>query len=681
MVHFLVSVMLLNSAVANDSQKAARSLDSVQVSATRVREAAFAIPNAITVIDREALKRDRAATPVDYLHRVPGVFVQHTTPGQGTPIVRGLKGSEVLHMVDGFRLNNTFFRNAPSQYFSLVDAQNIDQIEVLRGPASTLYGSDAMGGVVQVLTPESDYVDSGDARFGGLTRSIYSTAELQRTSHLRGSAAGTSAVLDAGLTYNQFGSLDVGEGGRLPFSNYESYGGNVKLRWQPVDGHELMFSYQDHKQPQTPRNDALLRGFGARPENSEFFFEPNRRRFAHLRYRALEPSLGLEALEVHLGRQVVDDDRVTREFGAFNRDFEQNRSSMDGLTAQASKSIGGHFLTLGADLYFDRVDSARQRIDIRNGARSTPTARFPNDSFQRSLGVFVTDDWAISDQLDIVSGLRWSNQSTRLKPADRGIGVDVAFDDISGQLGVRYSLSETWQLVGNLGRGFRAPNIFDLGTFGVRPGNRFNQPNPNLGPETLLGFDLGFKHESQSLSLEAFVFASDYNDKIVSVLTGQVISGRQVVESRNVSRVRLKGAELGLRFRPSSTVEAWLTATYVRANERQDGVETPGDRIPPLAGSAGARWVFSRALSLEGYTLFAANQDRLSLRDATDPRINPNGTPGHSTANLALAYESGPWFARLAYENLFDFSYRNHGSGIDAPGANFILSIERELSF
>lgn len=676
----LLPLLLAAAPQAAEDNAKARELDKVQVTATRVAEALSAIPTAVSVIDREEIKRDHAQTPIDLMRKVPGVFVQHTTPGQGTPIVRGLKGSEVLHLVDGFRLNNAFFRNAPNQYFALVDAQNIDRIEVARGPASTLYGSDAMGGVVQVLTPSVGFA-TGDTEYSGLSRSIYSTAELQRSTHIRGAMAGQSAAVDLGLTYNKVGALDVGEGAnRLPFTNYKAYGGNLKARFKIAEGQELVFNYQDQKQPSTPRHDVLLRGFGPRPENAEFQFQPNRRQFAQLRYLITSGLFGIDTIEAQLGRQRIDDDRVLREFGTFNRDFEQNRSTLDGLVLQASRGWSEHSTVFGADLYFDRVDSALQRVDIRTGASSLPAARFPNDSFQRSLGFFVNDDWRISDQLDLISGIRWSNQATILKPADRGIGVNVDFDDFSGQLGLRYSLTDEFALVGNLGRGFRAPNIFDLGTFGNRPGNRFNKPNPNVEPETILSGDFGFKYSSEGITLEGFLFKSRYDDKIVSVLTGEVISGRQVTESRNVSKVDLYGAEFGMRYR-SAAWEAWASASLVRADEQASGLETDGDRIPPLNGSLGARWYYSDQLSFEGYSFFAADQRRLSARDATDARINPNGTPGHMTANMAVAYEQGPWFARLALENAFDLSYRQHGSGIDQPGRNLILSFERNFDF
>ncbi len=128
-------------------------LEEIQVTAGREEESTFEVSTGVTVVGPKEVERRAPEVLPDLLRGEEGVYVQQTTPGQGSPIIRGLVGSSVLHLVDGMRLNNAFFRNAPNQYLALVDAYNVERIEVVRGPASTLYGSDAMGGVVQVITP------------------------------------------------------------------------------------------------------------------------------------------------------------------------------------------------------------------------------------------------------------------------------------------------------------------------------------------------------------------------------------------------------------------------------------------------------------------------------------------------------------------------------------------------
>ena len=128
--------------------------ETIVITATRSPVNTMDTSAATTVVGREALHEGAPQTVMDALRGQAGAYVQQTTPGQGVVILRGLKGSEVLHVVDGFRLNNAIFRNAPNQYVALVDSQSLARIEAVRGPMSALSGSDAMGGVLQMLTWE-----------------------------------------------------------------------------------------------------------------------------------------------------------------------------------------------------------------------------------------------------------------------------------------------------------------------------------------------------------------------------------------------------------------------------------------------------------------------------------------------------------------------------------------------
>jgi len=140
--------------------RATEGLETVQVTATRRAESTFDVPVATDVIDRDEIRAAAPQTVMEALRGQAGAYVQQTTPGQGVVVLRGLKGSEVLHVVDGFRLNDAIFRNAPNQYVALVDSQSLARIEAVRGPMSALYGSDAMGGVLQMLTWEPRFEGS-----------------------------------------------------------------------------------------------------------------------------------------------------------------------------------------------------------------------------------------------------------------------------------------------------------------------------------------------------------------------------------------------------------------------------------------------------------------------------------------------------------------------------------------
>ena len=201
----------------------------VQVTATRRAESTFDVPVATDVIDRDEIRAAAPQTVMDALRGRAGAYVQQTTPGQGVVILRGLKGSEVLHVVDGFRLNDAIFRNAPNQYVALVDSQSLARIEVVRGPMSALYGSDAMGGVLQMLTWEPRF-DGGEWQTRGLLRSMYGSADDSTLSRVEGALGRERLVVSGGATYQDVNERRVGGGEELPYTQFTASAADAKVR-------------------------------------------------------------------------------------------------------------------------------------------------------------------------------------------------------------------------------------------------------------------------------------------------------------------------------------------------------------------------------------------------------------------------------------------------------------------
>ncbi len=653
-------------------------LDTIQVTATKRPESSLDISAATTIVTRAELADAIMQTPMDALHGEVGTYVQQTTPGQGIIIVRGLKGSEVLHLVDGFRLNNAIFRNAPNQYIALVDGKSLDRIEVVRGPSSTLYGGDAMGGVVQMLTPALQYSEQ-DWRWSGRVSAVAASADDALLGRAEVAGGNSRFAFSLGATSQEVNDLRIGGGDLRPQSGFTARYADFKAGAKIAEGHELVLGLQFSEQPRTPRHDALVPGFGQRqPENAVFFFEPQQRRFAQLLWRIDAANALFDNAEIRIGQQRIVDDRRTRAFGSLNEEPERNRDTTTGVVGQFGKDIGAHHLSYGFESYRDIVDSSRLRRNINTGVITARPPRFPDGSRMTSQAIYVADDWRIG-RFDVNYGLRYSRFDVEIPVVGTTPGVRLTPDDLTGNVGVSIELSEPLHVVANLGRGFRAPNIFDLGIFGPRPGNRFSEPNPNLKPESVISFDIGLKYGGERFSGEVIAFRSRYRDKITSVLTGEVRPDRSlVVQNRNITRQELWGVEAGARYRwDAPDLELYATATYTRGDERSDGGEVSADRIPPLFGKLGARWRASDRFGFEAYSLYASAQDRLSPRDAVDPRINPNGTAGWATLNLRADWRifEGMGVA-LRAENLADKRYREHGSGLDEPGRNFILTID-----
>ncbi len=653
-------------------------LDTVQVTATKRPESTLDVPAATTTIGGARLREIAPQTPMDALHGEVGTFVQQTTPGQGVVIVRGLKGSEVLHLVDGFRLNNAIFRNAPNQYIALVDGQSLERIEVVRGPSSTLYGGDAMGGVVQMLTPELNF-DGEGWQWDGRLRAIAASADdsLIGRAEVKGGHAGMAFSL--GLTSQEVNDVRSGDGKTRPFTGLTQRSADFKWQANIAPGHELMLSLQYSEQPRTPRHDALVPGFGqTAPDNAVFFFKPQQRQFAQLRWRIDNPNALFDSGELHLGRQKIVDDRLTRATGTPNLETELNRDTTTGVSGQFGKDIGSaHHLSYGFEYYRDDVDSSKTRVNINTGAFSVRAPRFPDGSRMDGWAIYAGDDWR-HGRFDLNYGARYSRFDISIPALGTTPGVSLTPDDFTGNVGLAFELSDDVRLVANLGRGFRAPNIFDLGVFGPRPGNRYSTPNPDLSPEYVTSIDAGVKFGTETFSGELIAFRSQYRDKITSVLTGNLIDGALEVQNRNVARQELWGIEAGARYRMAAPdLELYATATFTRGDEDTETGTMPADRIPPLFGKVGARWQVRDTLGLEAYAFYASGQDRLSDRDLVDPRINPDGTAGWATLNARVSWRVTRAFElSLRAENLADRHYREHGSGLDEPGRNFIVTVD-----
>ncbi len=660
--------LLLSNAAPVRAQGGDDEIEEIQVTATRRPARAESVSAALTFIGSDKIQRGKLAT--DALFMEPGVFLQQTTPGQGAVVVRGLKGSEVLHLVDGFRLNNAIFRNAPTQYLALVAPGSAERIEVVRGAPASLYGSDAVGGVVQVLSRIPSF-DSAASR--GEAYLAYDSADLGkliRATHEFGNER-LASLLSA--EYLDTGNRRIGGSQRITPSAYQSKGARFAISATPNEDESWLIDFQVARQPSTPRVDELVPGFGqTEPSSEEFLFMPNDRIFTHLRH-ARKNGLWTADWSFDAGWQRIVDDRVTRNFGSPVRRHEENSSDLFGITVSASKEVESGSWIVGVDYYHDRVESRRIEEDVPSGRAQAVQSRFPDGSTVDHFAVYGNALRNVGDRHSILGGLRFSVIETDLGVSSTEQG------DVSADVGWLFDVTAQTQLTSNIGYGFRAPNVFDLGTLGERPGNRFNIPNTDLESEHITQFDVGLRHHSDDWDFEIILFTLHYTDRIASVLTGMVTpDGRDVVQSRNVSSADIRGVEGFMHLVLSPVLSADLIVNYVHGEQTEnDGTENPADRIPPFNGRFSFRYQATSSLLIEPYLQFAGRQHRLSPRDAQDVRINPAGTPGWVTANVALTWQpSARLHATARLENIFDKRYRIHGSGIDATGWNLLLGLQ-----
>jgi outer membrane receptor protein involved in Fe transport len=679
---------------------------SVVVTARRSPTDAAQITEWVSTVDQEKIADRAPQVMSEALRGQPGAFFQQTAPGQGITIIRGLKGSEVLHLVDGMRLNNAFFRTAPSQYIALLDPLNAESIELLRGSRASAYGSDAMGGVVQVLTPEQRF-EGADWQLRGRTQLGYQSGDVGHQGRVALALGQESLSLALGASRLSYGNRDVAGSGqaadgagnvslqdRVGPAGYQARGWDGKVLWQPRDNHELMLSTQYFSLPELPRYNEVVPGFGTASEGlpeAAISIYDNSRTFTHFRYRIQELHPWAQELVFNLAHQKVTDNRFDRSLDLVTDSFERNRSSLYGVTLQASAApTRAISINYGVDWYVDRVDSSKFEVEegvtTFNGADVGVKSRFPDGARSDAIGVFIIAAWNELAPWRVETSIRGDRVDIDLPQADRRSSGEFSESALSGGIGIGYDFTPQLSWNSNLRRGFRAPNVNDLAQIGRRSNSRIVIASPDLQAETLWSVDTGVRFNAAQWSIETALYHSWYRDRITLVNTGVLYpdgeagcnqeAGCFEAQSRNAARAKYYGVETEAQWQ-DGPLQLSAVLNYTFGEQELEGTVTPANRIPPLNGSLAAAWQFTPAYSAELRFWFADRQDRLDPSDLSDNRINPNGTPGYTSVDLstrlALLQNLN---LRLSGRNLLDRDYREHGSGIDAAGRNWLISAD-----
>lgn len=675
----ILLVLGFSAHAEEEAKEQVENLSPLQVTSGKTATASNDTASAVTVVTRDEISQKPNTLLPDLLREETGVYIQQTTPGQGIPIIRGLKGSQNVHLIDGMRLNTAFFRNSPNQYMALVDSFMTEQIEVVRGPASVLYGGDALGGVVNVITHTPEFVGE-EFQISGQTFMSFDSADEKWLSHVDMDMGNEKVATTFGLSYQDIGERTTGSGETLAFTSYSARAMNNKWVFNTSDDTRWLFDVQYLHQPGTPRVDDLVVGFGqTEPDSSVFLFKPNERLFSHLAYSNQVGTNWFDESNVHLAYQKIRDNRYKQAFGSDNIDTEQNNSELLSFQVDFNKVFDNQsMLVYGMDSYLDTIRSAKQRT-LPDGEVIVRESRFPDDSSMRHFGVFA-DYHMYAGNHEFTVGTRYSDYAIDLNsPQIADDQLDLT--DLTWHASWLYKLNESDRLFVNIGRGFRPPNIFDLGQVGERPSNRFNVINPNLEPETVLTFDMGWKHAGNGWQAEVVAFVSDYKDVISSVETGeQNADGFDIVQSQNIDEVRIYGLETELNYYFENGGQLYGTMTYTHGEEETPDETGPADRIPPTFGALGYQQNFATSWHLKSQVRYASSQDRLSSRDLTDARINPLGTGGFVVYDTHFTWYSDlDYRVRMGVENIFDKKYREHASGLDAPGRNYHVSFHYEF--
>ncbi|WP_062543240.1 TonB-dependent receptor [Rufibacter tibetensis] len=701
------------------------SLNEVVVSASRFEEKRADVPQQIQVLKARDLAFQSNQTTADVLQQTGQVLVQKSQAGGGSPILRGFEANKVLMVIDGVRLNNAIYRGGHLQNVITVDNAALEKVEVVFGPGSVVYGSDALGGVVHFYTKNPLLADSSGTRVAGGAFNRYATANQEKTGHVDFSVGGRQWGSFTSLTYSDFDDLRQGKNrnpfygnwGLRPFyaqrvngedvmvpneninvqkfTGYKQYDVLQKVLFQPSVTTSHLLNLQFSTSSDIPRYDRLSEvDAQGRLNHGEWYYGPQERWLAAYTF-ATKGRGWLENVRVTAAYQSVEESRHNRRF---NRGPLQNRFEhvdVYTLNADVSRLLGEHELRYGLEGTYNEVSSRAYGINLTTGERTPLDTRYPSGgSDVCTAAAYFTHTWEITPQWIISDGIRVSRVALNADFSRDKTFFPFPFDDVSqkntavnGNLGLVYQPGREWRFAAVASSGFRAPNVDDLGKVFESVAGQLIVPKPDLKPEYTYSAEISLgKTIAQSVRVEGTGFYTWYRDAITTqpfLFQGQPeieYNGQlsRVTANVNANKAYIYGfsgsmnADITQAFRLASTL------TYTRGRIQAEAGETPLDHIPPVFGKTSLFLTLPQFRSefFVQYNGWKRLADYNPVGEDNLQYATPQGVPAWYTLNLRTAYQFHPRLQfQAALENILDQFYRVYASGVSAPGRNLVLTL------
>jgi hemoglobin/transferrin/lactoferrin receptor protein len=685
------------AAVAPASVPAPLLFPTVVVEATGYGTPPIQMPYSTSVLTPDAMNRRLPRSLPGALEELPGVMIQKTGTGQAAPYLRGFTGFRTLLLVNGIRLNNSVFREGPNQYWGTIDPFSVGQLEVIKGPSSVIYGSDAIGGTVNAVSVGPTLAGTG-VHAGGRALYRYTSADDSHTGRVE-ATGGIGRTLGAhlGVTRRTVHDLRAGSGSGLqPKTGFTESAVDAAVAYQLGEHTRVTARWQDFSQDDAWRTHSTIFGStweGTHPGSDLQRSLDQQRRLLAVQLHADRLDGPVQQVQVSVSHQAQQEDQHRLRGDRRREDTGFDVGTLGAFVqAQGGSAVGRwHF---GGEFYRDRVDSysTRYRAD---GTLAQVDIQGPvaDDAAYDLAGGYVENRLPRFGPVDLVVGARYNHAAADAErvrdPVTDGI-TPVASDwhsfvgSIRGV--VHLGAGERQNVFAGVSQAFRAPNLSDLTRFDIAEGGQIETPAPLLEPERFLTAEAGWRTRRDRWSAGAAWFHTAIRNQIIRTPTGARIDGLEEVTKRNSGAGFVHGVELAGSVRPApdwtlSGVATWMEGEldYHPTADSSRLVRAPLSRVMPLTGHLHLRWEPPAMRVWAGAAAgAAARQDRLAPGDRVDTeRIPPGGTSGYVFASLRGGWRpTRALTLAIALENLTDEDYRIHGSGVNEPGRNLVFSAD-----
>lgn len=703
-----------------------KTLDEVTVAASKWHQNRNEVSNKITKISRQQVFHYNPQTTADMLNQSGTVFVQKSQLGGGSPMIRGFATNRVLLVADGIRMNNAIYRSGNLQNVISIDPQSLENTEVIFGPGSLIYGSDAIGGVMDFRTLQPRFSTKETLYVSGSALARNSSANKEKTIHADIKAGSKRIAFVGSYSFSDFEDLKMGSNGPTQnylrpeyvqrinnqdsiitnidplvqkFSGYNQHNFLGKLRLKANDHLQLEYSYTYARTGEAPRYDRLIQYRNGALRFAEWSYGPMVWKMHAARAFITKTMRLADDINIVAGYQDYKESRIDRTRNNNIRTTQSETVDAYNLNVDARKKLGKGELFYGFETVFNEVGSSGSRTNISDGAITPFASRYPDGSTWSTTGIYGSYKHKLSNELILTGGLRYSYNHLNasfdtsfvvfpFKKAELNDGALI------GNIGAVINTGNDWQVNGHISTGYRMPNVDDIGKlFESTPGN-LTVPNPDLKPEYAINFELGIvRNIINKFRLELNGFHTILTDAIARrpfTLNGEDSVDFAGVRSRvealqNVSKALVFGAQGSVRyyFNPGFYLQA--NANWIWGEETDDvkDEQVPLRHAPPFYGSAHLHYQKNK-LHAELYAFYNSEVKFKELAPTEQAKpdiyaVDKNGNPYSPewyTINAKLSYQlKKNLILNAGWENITDQRYRSYSSGIVAAGSNLAFSI------
>lgn len=700
------------------------SLDEVVVSASRFEEKRKDVAQKIQVIRANEIQNFNQTSTADVIANSGNVFVQKSQLGGGSPIIRGFETNKVLIVIDGIRMNNAIYRGGHLQNIITLDNSIMDRVEVVFGPGSVVYGSDAIGGVMSFATKDPKLsldnkllvksnaytryfsaasgfatnanVSLGTKKFGSLTSITFSKFGDLRQGAVRSPFVGNFGARN--WYVKQINSVDSmvtnTDSNKQIGSAYSQYDLLQKFTFKQNENVTHKLNFQLSNSSTIDRYDRLTLMSGSNPRFAEWYYGPQFRLLAAYSLIISKKNMLYDHARITIGYQSIEESRMDRRFKKnFLNHRIENLNIVTGNVDFAKKSEN-HEFRYGLDAFYNKVSSTAFVKDILADTVGKLDTRYPDGgSTMSSVAVYLTHTWEITDNLILNDGIRFSYVGLNAKFKDKTF-FPFPFNDINqlhnalnGNLGLIYMPTSKWRFTLTGSSGFRAPNVDDLSkVFESVPGSIL-VPNPNLKAEYSYTGELGISYE---IVPDLFISGNAYYTLLTNALTVQngLFNGKdsiiydgqlsQIKTTTNTVKAYVYGIEGIISGKLSDYFNIVGTVNYTKGRIKTDSLPYPLDHIPPVFGKVSLGYAMKKfnAEFFINYSGWKRLEDYNLIGEDNYAYATLHGMPSWYTLNLRLNFVFNKYTSlQVACENILDHNYRNFASNISAPGRNFILTL------